>query len=224
MKTFLHAGDDIAPFEMFWLQLRSKLDNLNLLADDMETADVVVSLSPDAFNVRKGTSLYALCHEHSAEEIATYNPQATVVGFSFVPPYTETTIVELLRPLGTPPEGIEQATSYFQALGVTSTEVPDSPGGVCARVVVCLINEAVSALAEGVADAPTIDSAMQLGTHYPRGPLAWADLIGPHRVLGILNALFDFYGEDRYRPHPLLKRMVMAQKCFHSERTLCTNL
>jgi 3-hydroxyacyl-CoA dehydrogenase len=65
-------------------------------------------------------------------------------------------------------------------------------------------------LAEGVADAKTIDAAMRLGTNYPWGPLEWADLIGLPAVLAVLEGLQGEYGEDRYRPHPLLKRLVAA--------------
>jgi 3-hydroxybutyryl-CoA dehydrogenase len=83
---------------------------------------------------------------------------------------------------------------------------------VRARIVCCLINEAVTALMEGVASAADIDLAMKLGTNYPHGPLEWADQIGLDTVLGVMQGLFDEWGEDRYRPSPLLRRMVLAGK------------
>jgi 3-hydroxybutyryl-CoA dehydrogenase len=81
---------------------------------------------------------------------------------------------------------------------------------VRARTVCCLINEAASALLENVASAEDIDQAMKLGTNYPHGPLAWADHIGLDAVLGVMTGLFEEWGEDRYRPSPLLRRMVLA--------------
>lgn len=81
---------------------------------------------------------------------------------------------------------------------------------VSTRILAMLINEAVSALADGVADARTIDTAMRLGTNYPRGPLQWAADLGLPRVLSVLSELHEEYGEDRYRPHPLLRRTVKA--------------
>jgi 3-hydroxybutyryl-CoA dehydrogenase len=88
--------------------------------------------------------------------------------------------------------------------------VADGPGLVRARTVCCLINEAAGLLLEGVAAAADIDRAMQLGTNYPHGPLAWGDVIGLDVVLGVMNGLFNEWGEDRYRPSPLLRRLVAA--------------
>jgi 3-hydroxybutyryl-CoA dehydrogenase len=102
------------------------------------------------------------------------------------------------------------AKRFWQEVGLSPVVVGDGPGLVRARIICCLINEAASALFEGVAPAEDIDTAMRLGTNYPRGPLAWADLIGIDTVLGVMNGLFREWGEDRYRPSPLLRRMVLA--------------
>jgi 3-hydroxybutyryl-CoA dehydrogenase len=88
--------------------------------------------------------------------------------------------------------------------------VPDGPGLVFPRILCMIINEAAFALMEGVASAEDIDTAMKLGTNYPLGPLEWADRIGLDQVLGVLEGLQAEYGEDRYRPAPLLRQLVRA--------------
>lgn len=105
---------------------------------------------------------------------------------------------------------MEKAKSFWQSLEMKPVVVADGPGLVRARTVCCLINEAASALFEGVASAEDIDTAMRLGTNYPHGPFEWADIIGVDTVLGVMNGLFHEWGEDRYRPSPLLRRMVLA--------------
>jgi 3-hydroxybutyryl-CoA dehydrogenase len=83
---------------------------------------------------------------------------------------------------------------------------------VLPRLVCALVNEAAFAAGEGVADAETIDRAMQLGTNYPLGPLAWGKQIGYGRVLAVLEHLQAEYGEERYRPAPLLRRLARNEK------------
>jgi 3-hydroxybutyryl-CoA dehydrogenase len=105
---------------------------------------------------------------------------------------------------------VDAAEAFWRGLGLDTARVADGPGLVRARIVCALVNEAVTALAEGVASAADIDTAMRLGTNYPRGPLAWGDLIGLDVVLGIMRGLQEEFGEDRYRPAPLLARYVQA--------------
>jgi 3-hydroxyacyl-CoA dehydrogenase len=136
--------------------------------------------------------------------------QRDSIGFSVIPPITDSSILEIARPLQTPIAELEKARSFFESLGFKVVEVPDGPGLIQARIVACLANEAFSALSEGVADAKTIDTAMKLGTNYPLGPLEWAEFLGLESILAIMEGLQSEYGEDRYRPHPLLKRLVAA--------------
>lgn len=133
-----------------------------------------------------------------------------VVGFSVVPPVPDVGVIELAAALQTDEESLVRADLFWRGLGQETVVVSDGPGLVRARIVCCLVNEAASALMEGVASAEDIDLAMRLGTNYPLGPLAWGDLIGLDAVLGTMTGLFEEWGEDRYRPSPLLRRKVQA--------------
>ena len=133
-----------------------------------------------------------------------------VVGFGVVPPLADTGVIEIAAALQTVPEALTWATHFWQGLGFEVVQVADAPGLVRMRTIACLVNEAASALMEGVATPAAIDQAMKLGTNYPHGPLSWGDLIGLDTILGVLTGLFTEYGEDRYRPCPLLRRMVAA--------------
>lgn len=149
----------------------------------------------------------------SATEAASWITNARrVAGFSLLPPVGEGGSVELAAAMQTEEATLVAAQRFWREVGLSPVVVGDGPGLVRARIVCCLINEAASALFEGVAPAEDIDTAMRLGTNYPRGPLAWADLIGIDTVLGVMNGLFREWGEDRYRPSPLLRRMVLAGK------------
>jgi 3-hydroxybutyryl-CoA dehydrogenase len=133
-----------------------------------------------------------------------------IVGFGALPPLKPGGLVELAAGLETDPSTLGKVRAFFQGLGLETEIIQDSVGLVLPRIVCCLVNEAAYALMEGVAQAQDIDAAMQLGTNYPYGPLAWGDLIGLDVVLAVLRGLYDEYGEDHYRPAPLLKQIVRA--------------
>lgn len=147
----------------------------------------------------------------SATETASWLASpARLVGFGLLPPLSTPGVVELAPALQTRESYMEAAKTFWQGMEMKPIVVADGPGLVRARTVCCLINEAASALFEGVASAEDIDTAMRLGTNYPHGPFEWADIIGVDTVLGVMNGLFREFGEDRYRPSPLLKRMALA--------------
>ena len=133
-----------------------------------------------------------------------------LVGFSMLPPLKQGDPVEVARGLRTSDRAFRQAVAFWQSLGLEPVEVGEGPGLVRARVIACLVNEAISALAEGVASARDIDTAMKLGTNYPRGPLEWGAYLGMDVIFGVMNGLHQEWGEDRYRPHPLLRRAALA--------------
>lgn len=97
------------------------------------------------------------------------------------------------------------------------TIVPDRCGMVFPRIVAMIINEAAQLYSEQIAGKEDIDTAMKLGTNYPRGPLEWADMLGIDLIYNILKSLYEEFGEDRYRPHPSLKEMVELVIKFYEE-------
>jgi 3-hydroxybutyryl-CoA dehydrogenase len=105
--------------------------------------------------------------------------------------------------------------AVFQGAGLAVSRLADVPGLAVMRTVAMLANEAADAVNQGVCDAVAADTAMQYGVNYPRGPLAWADEIGPDQVLTVLDNLAQVYGEDRYRASPLLRRLVAGGRRFH---------
>lgn len=133
-----------------------------------------------------------------------------VVGFATFYPLGEKKVIELSAGLRSQEPSVQEAEKFFGALGKETARVKDGAGLIFPRILSLIINEAVRSLDEGVARAEEIDQAMRLGVNYPLGPLRWADRIGLDEVLAVLEGLQRETGEDRYRPAPLLKKMVFA--------------
>jgi 3-hydroxybutyryl-CoA dehydrogenase len=135
---------------------------------------------------------------------------AHVAGWGALSPIQKGGLIEIAAGLQTSSGVMQMAGEFWMSLGLQPSRVADGPGLVRARILSMIINEAATALMDGVASPADIDTAMRLGTNYPRGPLAWGDAIGLDVVLGVLRGLHEEYGEDRYRPCPLLTRYVQA--------------
>jgi 3-hydroxybutyryl-CoA dehydrogenase len=133
-----------------------------------------------------------------------------VIGMHFMNPVPLMQLVEIIRGLQTAQPVYDEVEAVTRRMGKTPVEVHDGPGFVSNRVLMPMINEAIFCLYEGVAEAAAIDQVMKLGMNHPMGPLALADLIGLDVCLDILRVLQDGFGDPKYRPCPLLVRMVDA--------------
>jgi 3-hydroxybutyryl-CoA dehydrogenase len=140
---------------------------------------------------------------------ATKRPDK-VLGMHFMNPVPLMTLVELIRGQATSTESMAVATELCRKLGKTPVEAADYPGFISNRILMPMINEAIYAVMEGVGTPEAIDTVMKLGMNHPMGPLTLADFIGLDVCLAILNVLHEGIGDPKYRPCPLLRRMVAA--------------
>jgi 3-hydroxybutyryl-CoA dehydrogenase len=141
---------------------------------------------------------------------ATKRPDK-VVGMHFMNPVPLMKLVEIVRGLDTSDQTMGAIVDLCKAMGKEPVEANDSPGFISNRILCPMINEAIFALQENVGTADAIDAVMKLGMNHPMGPLALADLIGLDVVLSVMEVLQRDLGEDKYRPAPLLRRMVDAR-------------
>jgi len=133
-----------------------------------------------------------------------------VLGMHFMNPVPLMTLVEMIRGQATSAETMATAAELAKTLGKTPVEAADYPGFIANRILMPMINEAIYAVMEGVGTPEAIDAVMKLGMNHPMGPLTLADFIGLDVCLAILNVLHDGLGDPKYRPCPLLRRMVAA--------------
>ena len=133
-----------------------------------------------------------------------------VIGMHFFNPVPVMKLVEVISGQCTSEETLQKTLTLCEQLGKTAVRVSEAPGFVVNRILIPMINEAIGEYADGVATVEEIDTAMQLGANHPMGPLALGDFIGLDVCLAIMEVLNNEYADPKYRPHPLLRKMVRA--------------
>ena len=191
----------------------------------IKDADLVIEAATEEMEAKKVlfAELDALCKPETiiatntsslsiTEIAAATNRPDKIIGMHFFNPVPMMKLVEIIKGLATSEETKNTILELTSALGKTPVEVEEAPGFVVNRILIPMVNEAIGILADGVAKAEDIDEAMKLGANHPMGPLALGDLIGLDVCLAIMEVLYSEFGDSKYRPHPLLKKMVRAGK------------
>lgn len=185
------------------------------LIERIETCGVQVIRRDGAGLLRVGEAVLALSDGRMAAERARIEGLRNLAVFDLALDYAKATRLAVAFAAGSDAAARDAVAGLLQAAGLEVTEVTDSPALVVLRTVAMLANEAADAVLQGVGTAADIDLAMCAGVNYPKGPLAWADAIGVGTVLSVLDNLQRSYGEDRYRPSLLLRRLHCAGERFH---------
>ena len=186
-------------------------------------ADLVIEAVVENMRVKKEVfaELDAICKPDtilasntsglSITEIASAtNRPHKVLGVHFFNPAPVMQLVELIRGYVTSDNSLASTKTFIEKLGKIAIEVKEAPGFAVNRILCPMINEAIFVYSEGIATAEDIDQAMVLGANHPMGPLSLADLVGLDTLLAVLEGLHQELGEDKYRPAPLLRKMVRA--------------
>jgi len=189
----------------------------------LEAADLVVEAVVEKLEVKRAVlaDLDRICQPHTILATNTSSISITklaaatarpekVIGMHFMNPVPLMQLIEVIRGLATSQETYDAVEAASRAMSKTPVEVHDAPGFVSNRVLMPMINEAIYCLYEGVGKAEAIDEVMKMGMNHPMGPLALADLIGLDVCLDILRVLHEGFGDPKYRPCPLLVKMVDA--------------
>lgn len=191
---------------------------------DLTDADLIIEAAVEAMEMKKQlfAELDEMCKPEtiiatntsslSITEIAAATKRGDrIIGMHFFNPAPVMKLVEVIRGLTTSDEVYATIKELVEKLGKTPVEIKEAPGFVVNRILIPMVNEGVGILADGVASAEDIDTAMKLGANHPMGPLALGDLIGLDVCLAIMEVLHAEFG-DKYKPHPLLRKMVRAGK------------
>lgn len=194
-----------------------------LTYEDCKDCDIVIEAINEDMLMKKAVlkALDGVCKSEtilatntsslSITELASAtNRPSKVIGMHFFNPVHAMKLVEVIKGQLTDEKVLNTIYSFAQKIGKIPTTVNEAPGFVVNRLLIPLVNEGIGVFAEGVASRDEIDAAMKLGAGHPMGPLALGDLIGLDVCLAIMEILHREFGDDKYRPHPLLRKMVRA--------------
>lgn len=181
--------------------------------------DLIVEAALEVMDIKKQTfkELEEICKDDCIFATNTSSLSITeigsginrpVIGMHFFNPAPVMKLVEVIAGLNTPAETVETIKKISEEIGKTPVQVEEAAGFVVNRILIPMINEAVSIYADGVASVEGIDTAMKLGANHPMGPLELGDLVGLDICLAIMEVLYNETGDSKYRPHPLLRKMV----------------
>lgn len=191
------------------------------LNDDLGDCDLIEEAAIENMAIKQETfkHLDALCKPETMFASNTSSLSITevgkglsrpIIGMHFFNPAPVMKLIEVIPGLDTPDEMTAKVVALSEEIGKTPVVVKEGPGFVVNRILIPMINEAVGIYAEGLATPEGIDTAMKLGANHPMGPLELGDLVGLDIVLAIMEVLYTEFGDTKYRPHPLLKKMVRA--------------
>ena len=193
------------------------------LKDICTDVDIVIEVAPESMQIKKDTfkELIEIVPKDCIFASNTSSLSITeigagldrpMIGMHFFNPADRMKLVEVIAGQNTPDDLVAKIKKISEEIGKTPVEVKEAPGFVVNRILIPMINEAIGIYAEGIASVEDIDTAMKLGASHPMGPLALGDLVGLDIVLAIMEVLQAETGDPKYRPHPLLRKMVRAGK------------
>ncbi len=193
------------------------------LKDICTDCDLVIEVAPEKMEIKKST-FKELMDIVKPECIFASNTSSLsitemgagldrpLIGMHFFNPADRMKLVEVIAGENTPADLVQKIKDISVEIGKTPVEVKEAPGFVVNKILIPMINEAIGIYADGIASVEDIDTAMKLGASHPMGPLALGDLVGLDIVLAIMEVLQSETGDPKYRPHPLLRKMVRAGK------------
>ena len=201
----------------------SKVCGTTGVKDICTDCDLIVEAAIENMEIKKQTfkELQDICKEDAIFATNTSSLSITeigagldrpMIGMHFFNPAPVMKLVEVIAGINTPKEVVDKIKAIAEEIGKTPVQVEEGAGFVVNRILIPMINEAIGIYADGVASVEGIDTAMKLGANHPMGPLALGDLIGLDVCLAIMEVLYNEFGDTKYRPHPLLRKMVRGGK------------